>query len=446
MKIRKIIKKGAVRLPVVKGLYLENTSLNEQVSRQKQYIKDLHDHRDRLKADLARRSDPKASMAYQFAQNPNFQITQDDIEESIKTTKKIAGKIKTANWFLPDVQHISFGGFYTIFRVIEKMSIEGVENRLIIYGFNEINQEQLDTDIQNNFPKLTNYKVITRKLGEDEVDTLPACDIAVSTLWNSAYLLLRFNKTKQKFYFIQDYEPLFYPAGTISALAESTYRFGFKAIANTHALLNILNRDFGIKGVSFDPGIDDSYFNAHQKKAGKGDRVRIFFYARPNKPRNGFELGVEVIKQLTEAYKDKIEVIAAGSDWNEADYGLAGKVTNLGLLGSVKEVADVYATCDIGLTFMFTKHPSYQPLEFMAAGVATVVNRNEHNLWVLEDGNNCVISEPSPRAMAQAVSELIEDPDLRGRIRQNGSKYVKGMLWQPKIDKLWDDINKEVRQ
>ena len=39
--------------------------------------------------------------------------------------------------------------------------------------------------------------------------------------------------TKRKFYFVQDYEPLFYPASSRSALAEATYRFGMPAIVNT---------------------------------------------------------------------------------------------------------------------------------------------------------------------------------------------------------------------
>ncbi len=62
-----------------------------------------------------------------------------------------------------------------------------------------------------------------------KLDDLPASDVAICTFWVSAYFLLKFNKTKRKYYFIQDYEPLFYPGGATFALAESTYRFGFRA-------------------------------------------------------------------------------------------------------------------------------------------------------------------------------------------------------------------------
>jgi beta-1,2-rhamnosyltransferase WsaF-like protein len=58
-------------------------------------------------------------------------------------------------------------------------------------------------------------------------------DAAISTLWTTAYAALRFNNTRRKFCFVQDYESLFYPAGSIYALVEATYRLGYGGICNT---------------------------------------------------------------------------------------------------------------------------------------------------------------------------------------------------------------------
>ncbi|MFX4516600.1 hypothetical protein ABTA91_19105, partial [Acinetobacter baumannii] len=83
--------------------------------------------------------------------------------------------------------------------------------------------------------------------------------------------------TAFKYYFIQDYEPLFYPAGTISALVEATYRFGYRAITNTDQLAAIYRRDFGGEAISFMPAIEPSVFQAPAPDNRRGsDRIRVF--------------------------------------------------------------------------------------------------------------------------------------------------------------------------
>ena len=49
----------------------------------------------------------------------------------------------------------------------------------------------------------------------------------------------------RRLYFIQDFEPLFYPAGAEYVLAEETYRFGFRAITVGPMLADLLRDRFG---------------------------------------------------------------------------------------------------------------------------------------------------------------------------------------------------------
>jgi glycosyltransferase involved in cell wall biosynthesis len=375
---------------------------------------------------------------YAFVSNPIFQITSEDIRKSKDTiaTASLDG-IQTANWFVPNFDHISFGGIFTIFRFIEKFAEEGVENRIIIYDNPAFDKKKLESQIAAKFPGLKNYKIIIFDHSKEDVSVLPECDIAICSFWVSAYLLLKFNKTKRKYYFIQDYEPLFYPGGSTYALAESTYRFGFRALVNTPGLLAAVNQRHGMEGISFIPAVDQSTYYPLKNK--DNDKVRIFFYARPNNPRNAFNLGVEIIKQLLEEHGDQIDIITAGSKWKESAYGLRGKITNLGLLKSLPEVAELYRSCDIGFVYMLSKHPSYQPFEFMASGMATVTNNNEDNLWFLKNGNNCLISEPSPEAMVEKISLLVRDKKLRESIAANGLNSL-GYTWPQQLEMVWNDI------
>jgi len=71
--------------------------------------------------------------------------------------------------------------------------------------------------------------------------------------------------------------------------------------------------------------------------------------------------------------------------------------------------------------------------------VATVTNNNEDNLWFLKDGTNCLIAEPSPAAMAEKISWLIEDKHLREKIQKGGYETIS-TDWRPQLDLIWNDI------
>lgn len=376
---------------------------------------------------------------YGFLSNEVFQITSSDIKDSQKVNNGSKPEtIRTATWFIPYFNHFAFGGIQTIFRFIEKLSTEGVENRIVIYDNPTVDVDKIHAEIPKYFPNLKKYEIIV--FDDDKarsIDKLPASDIAFCTMWVSAYFLLRFNKTKRKYYFIQDYEPLFYPAGSTYAMAESTYRFGFKGITNTPGLLAAVNQRHGLEGISFIPAVNrDLYYPDPNRN---NDKVRIFFYARPHNPRNAFNLGILTIQKLLDEYGDRIEIIAAGAEWNEADYGLREKIINKGLIQSIEEVAALYRSCDIGFSYMLNKHPSYQMLEYAASGVATVINYNEDHGWIYKDNINCLLAEPSPYAMAEKIGKLIEDPALRKKLVKGAQKEL-GYTWDQQTEMIWNDI------
>jgi glycosyltransferase involved in cell wall biosynthesis len=375
---------------------------------------------------------------YIYLTNPIFNVTTEDFKKSEGVQKQPKPrKIKSATWFVPYFDHLSYGGIYTIFRFINYFAEQGVNSQIVIYDNPEVDSVSMKSEIAREFPGLNNAKLIIFDPQKDKIKKLPSTDIAVCTFWASAYFLLRFNQTKRKYYFIQDYEPLFYEAGSIYALAESTYRFGFEGIVNTPGLLRAVNQRHGLQGISFTPAVDPTNYFPPERKSNK--RIRIFFYARPNNSRNSFNLGILIIKILLHKYKNKIEIVTAGSNWKEGKFDLKGMITNYGLLKNSKEVGDLYRTCDIGFVYMLTKHPSYQPFEFMATGVATVTNNNEDNLWFLKDGANCLLSEPSPAAMAEKIGWLIENKELREKIQKGGYRTVS-TNWQPQLDAIWNDI------
>jgi len=73
---------------------------------------------------------------------------------------------------------------------------------------------------------------------------------------------------------------------------------------------------------------------------------------------------------------------------------------------------------------MMTCHPSYLPLELMASGALVISNRNPHTSWLLRDRENCLVSEPSPGAMAATIVEALTNNSLRETLALGGLKTI----------------------
>jgi len=346
---------------------------------------------------------------------------------------KSSEPIKTINWFVPYFAHI-FAGLHTILRFAARLhEYHGIHNNIVVYDCAETNIASAREKIGRAFPVLEPH-VLFHSSSHESLSKIPAADACIATFWNSAYLISEMNNTRAKFYFIQDYEPLFYEAGTIYGLAETTYRLGLLRIVNTPGLLDTIESLHGEGGVAFTPSVDRQlYFPdpVNLKEAGKS---RIFFYGRPQNLRNGFLLGIEALRQVKETYQEKVEIITAGAEWDMKNYEAENVLTNVGVLTDLKEVGALYRSCHIGLVFMFTKHPSYQPFEFMASGCSVVSNKNNATTWLLKHGENALLTEPTIKSVSEAIASLVDDPQLRYKLVAQGLTSVPTQDWNATID------------
>jgi glycosyltransferase involved in cell wall biosynthesis len=86
---------------------------------------------------------------------------------------------------------------------------------------------------------------------------------------------------------------------------------------------------------------------------------------------------------------------------------------------------------------MLTRHPSYQPLEFMASGMATVSNRNPHTEWLLRHEETALLADPLPALVAEQVGRLVRDAPLRARIADAGRALATARTWDDELDRAW---------
>ncbi|MDP4252676.1 MAG: glycosyltransferase [Bacteroidota bacterium] len=366
-----------------------------------------------------------------------FDFSKTEFENNLKNIGKEGGQIeiKSVNWILPHFDFIYYAGLYTIFRLANYLqSVEGVRNTIITVGGGD--ERDLYNIIVEAFPLMKGCKVLCLANTSD-IKKIPYADASICSLWTTAYYLLRFNNTKRKFYFIQDYEPLFYPAGSTYGQTETTYTFSFYGIANTRGLRELYEEQYGGTAIDLKPCIDGSIFYPSRAPAGK-DIFRVFFYGRPGHPRNGFELGATALKILKSRWKEKVEIYCAGSDWDPAEYGLAGIVTNMGRM-DMEKTGDLYRICHAGLVMMFTKHPSYLPFELMACGCAVVSNYNKDTTWFLKDHENCLLSEASATRISETLEKVLTDDALRSRLTSNALRNIKEghAEWDAELGKIY---------
>jgi len=344
-------------------------------------------------------------------------ITPQQIATNKQRPELLAPNInqRTAVWFLPDFNSAFYGGVMTILRLAEHMSTsDGINNTFAICGDVDLSQKQ--EQILSAFPNLINSGFI-KLSGPDFMNSIPVSDYGIATLWTTAYILAATERCHCKYYMIQDYEPFFYPAGSTFAQAELTYKFGFYGIANTESLARIYKQDYGGKAICLTPAVDTSIFYPTTTLK-KNIPMKIFYYARPNTPRNCFELASAAFKLLKNKYGNLIEIVCAGAGWDPSVYDLDNIITMLGML-PYEQTADLYRSCHLGISMMMTKHPSYLPLEMMACGTIVLANDNEANKWLLKDNINCLLFLPTRSCLFDRVSYAIENYDSLNHIKEN---------------------------
>ena len=367
-----------------------------------------------------------------------FDYSQADLESSKRLMESNSGPmdIKSLTWFLPDFDYAYYGGLHTIFRFAAFLKDNhNIANRFVVLG--DAPPSRISAAIADVFPTLRGETVYLSRSTSDLMD-VPPSDAGIATLWTTAYALLKFNKVRRKFYFIQDFEPMFYPAGSTYAQAEATYRFGFYGIANTRTLMEIYRTEYGGIAEYFDPAVDTNVFYPDPHPKPPDSPQTVFFYARPGHPRNAFELGARALRMLKERLGDQVRILAAGDSWDPGPRGLNGVIENLGRL-TYEETAELYRTCDAGLVMMFTRHPSYLPLELMASGCLVISNHNPATDWLLKDGQNCLLASPSPTSLSNTIKTALLDTEQRRRITRSALDMVLGEFsdWQSQIQKTY---------
>lgn len=363
----------------------------------------------------------------------SIKVKHRDVLGAYKTKSKWVGSSKNKleiNWIMPPPGKGS-GGHLNIFRFIQYLEKRGHINRIYLYADGGNTPMNVIKEIMgDSYPK-----VLAEMTWINDPNDMKNSDIIFCTSWETAYASKSSSLNSKRFYFVQDYEPYFYPVGSLYSLAKNTYDFGFYGITAGGWLSKKLSAEHDMGTDYYNFGTDSSIYKFQNTKK----REEILFYARPFTERRGFEMGILALEIFHQKHP---EIIINFAGWDVSEYDIPFPYKNLKTL-EIDELCGLYNRCCAGLLLSYT-NMSLLPLELLACGTIPVVNDGDNNRLV-SDNTFIAYTGNTPIELAKSLSEVI--------VRKKAAKYaeeaaasVKLASWDESGRKFVEIIEREVRK
>ena len=250
-------------------------------------------------------------------------------------------------------------------------------------------------------------------------------DLFITTSWWTTYSCLQRVKPKSILYLIQEDERSFYPVSDLYLECERIMRHSEINFAVNSRLLwehftacgfnNIIDN-----GCWFDPNFDRRA-KPRNKTHGANAKRNLFFYARPNNPRNLFRIGINTINQalLTKTINPdvwNIQLVGSNIDQFSFDDGTIPEIFT-GL--SWPEYLDLISKVDIGISLMATPHPSYPPLDLASAGAVAITNKYGVKKDLSSYSRNIICCSPTVDDLLHGIRKALEIRNSEGMVECN---------------------------
>lgn len=296
------------------------------------------------------------------------------------------------------------GGHTTIFRMVAALEQAGHECELILYDRFKGDLLRHEKIIRRSWPWI---RAMVRDV--DAVGLAP--DVCLATSWQTAHVLARRPWVTRRMYFVQDFEPFFYPRGSEYALAEDSYRFGFPVVSIGHMVADVLRSELNVAADIAPFGVDSSIYHM----SNHGPRNGVVFYTKPDVPRRGYFLGVAALAEFHRRMPEQ-QIHVFGDEVRGLPFPVVQhhRLTPPGL-------NELYNRTRAGMAMSFT-NISLVAEEMLAAGTIPVVNDsifaradlpNTHVMWArataggLADGLCAVVSRKNAEECAAIAASSV---------------------------------------
>lgn len=361
---------------------------------------------------------------------PNCAVTdswpRDTPKAAARPSSKLAplsrafnGEALDIHWIIPGFGK-GAGGHMTIFRMVKFLEQFGHKQTIWLQNATNIPDPEVAKQRIVEWYAPIGPQVHVLHLPED-IRQLSGDVIIATDCW-TAFPVSRATKFKERFYFVQDFEPDFHPAGENRLVAESTYDFGFSALCAGAWLYDMMVKR-GLWARQWDLCADHSVYFPTLRR-GSGNEIQIAMYARPYTPRRAVQLGYAALELLATRGR-RFMVHLFGEENLNVPYNFPH--IQHGILDHEK-LADLYRSSDIGVVFSATNY-SLIPLEMAACGLP-VVELDVPSTRAIFHNDEVTFAQPSPYSIADALERLMDDSAERISQSKRALEFVKKSSWE----------------
>ena len=233
-------------------------------------------------------------------------------------------------------------------------------------------------------------------------------------------------------YYIQDYEPYFYPPDTKERkIAYDSYTLLTKLVrgCTTQWIYDEIQRHHQVPCHIIGAAYDTDLFWPRPRPGPEWpDRpLRIAAMIRPNSERRSPLLTMEILSKASKIYGARLEFKLFGTLPTDPGFEPLPKDFPWELGGELrpKQVANLLNESDIFVDYSSFQALGITALEAMSCGVAVIVPQNGGVHTFARPEENCLLVDTSdPQACLQALQRLIDDHALRTRLQRNAIPAV----------------------
>lgn len=351
---------------------------------------------------------------------------------------------KRVNLLIPEINYNSFyGGYMAKFNLARKLIDHGYSVRLVIVDPCVYAPDSWREAVRNYSGLEDIFDKVEVAYQGDRKQELPTGegDRFIATTWWTAYLAQHAVERlggPPFVYLIQEYEPFTFPMGSYYAMAEHSYSFPHCALFSSGLLRDYFRlqgigvfdgREGGDMAVHFENAIvryDGREVDTALQRASShapGGKRRLLFYARPeaHATRNMFEVAFLALARAIDAgvFEHGWEFHGIGSGHGDIDLPRGNRLRMLGKFG-LSEYREALLRYDVGLSLMYTPHPSLLPLDMASAGMVVVTNTCMNKTVEALAGlsTNLIGAEPHIAGVQRGLSIArgrADDPEFRRR-------------------------------
>jgi glycosyltransferase involved in cell wall biosynthesis len=226
-------------------------------------------------------------------------------------------------------------------------------------------------------------------------------------------------------YYIQDYEPLFYPPDSEDFYeASSSYTLipNLVRCVTTRWIHDQIEQLHGVTSQIIGAHMDTDLFRPRQRTGLSWPErpLRIVAMIRPISERRSPRLTMEILQQASKMYGSRLEFILFGCQPDDPGFAPLPQDFPWNLAGELRptQIANLLNDADIFVDFSVYQALGLTALESMSCGLATIVPIHGGTGTFAKHEDNClVVDTHDPAACFSALQRLIEDDVLRQKLQ-----------------------------